>query len=262
MDKPGLYRVYRLSDAACVQWIARDNDIITFAASVATIFYHAAMEPADLRTNTADSMLKMVDYFLGNASTGKVGGVCITAANAFALPCLEAGLDAVLWEFQDIETRYKPVQTHALTEVRDPRTGKRIVVDIDRKFILQNDAGQPLSCLEYIQYSTTGRRYGIVPISNAKIAEFGATPRVPKVMDFAVELFELADGGYREEVVRSIGNSLLIKGTRYYDGNSVFTLPGIPDRIMERLASASAERLTERDRVLLESVMQYPEAAF
>lgn len=262
ISAPGIYRIYRLSDSACVQWIVRDDDLITFAASVATIFYHIANEPAELKTNTSDSMLQILNYFLQNAPTGKVGGVCITAANAFALLCLEAGFETVLWEFQDVETDFNPVRTHALTEVQDPKTGERILVDIDRKFILENDDGKPLSCMEYVDYSTTGRPYDVVPISNAKIAGFGATARVPKVLDFAVELFELADDAYREEVIRSIGNSLLIKGIRYYDGNSVFTLPGLPARIKDRLSTPQADTFSNRDRILLESVMQYPEAEF
>lgn len=259
-DQPGLYRIYRLSDAACVQWLVRDDDIVTFAGAVATIFYHIANEPADVQTNNSDSMLKMLDYFLSNAPHGKVGGVCITAANAFALLCLEAGFDAVLWEFQDVQTAYNPVRTHVMTEIRDPKTGKSVLVDIDRKFIMKSDAGDPLSCRDYIDYSTSGQNFTIVPISNAKIAGFGATPRVPKVLDFAVELFELGGDGYRQEIIRSIGNSLLIKGIRYYDGNSVFTLPGIPARIKDFLSET--EEIPDRDRVLLESVMQYPEAEF
>jgi hypothetical protein len=57
-EQSGLYRVYRQSDAACIQWIVYDHDLITFAASVAAIFYHAANEPPDLMTNDWTSRKK------------------------------------------------------------------------------------------------------------------------------------------------------------------------------------------------------------
>lgn len=262
VDRPGLYRLHRLSDSACTQWIVRDADIVTFAASVASIFYHAALEPPELTMNNAESMRKMYDYFLANAPNGKVGGVCITAANAFAVLCLEAGYDAVLWEFQDVESDFGPIKSHVMTEVGNPADGQRILVDIDRKFILQDAAGKPLNCLDYVQYSVAGRPYAIVPISGAKIAGFGATDRMPKVLDFEEELFELADDAYREEVVRSIGKSLLIKGIRYHDRFSVFTLPDQRDRIGNFLTSAAGASVSEKERLYLTSVLQYPEAAF
>lgn len=262
LDAPGLYRIYRLNDAACVQWIVRDDDTITFAASVATIFYHQANEPPDLTSNTWSSMQKMHEYFLSNASNGKVGGVCITAANSFALLCQEFGIDAVLWEFQDMETRFTPVRTHAMTEFRDPTTKKRVLVDIDRKFILQDKSGEPLNCLDYVHYAIGDRPFDIVPISKAKVAGFGATERIPMVMDFEEELVDLADDVYRQEIVRSIGKSILIKGTRYYDGTTVFTLPGLPERIKEFLASDAANGISDRDRTAFESVLQYPVSEF
>ncbi|RVU39379.1 hypothetical protein EOI86_09105 [Hwanghaeella grinnelliae] len=261
-DQPGLYRVYRLSDAACVQWIVYDDDLITFAASVAAVFYHAANEPAELMTNDWNSRRKLHEYFLNHAITGKVGGVCITAANSFAQLCREIGLDAVLWEFQDVGTEYNPVRSHVMSEVRDSATGKRLLVDIDRKYILQNDRSQPLSCLEYVEYSVNNQPYDVVPISKAKVAGFGPTARIPKVLDFEEELFELTDDAYREEIVRSIGKSLLIKGTRYYGANDIFTLPGLPDRIKDFLSSNAAAAISGTERMFLESVQQYPEADF
>lgn len=261
-DHPGLYRIYRLSDAACVQWIVYDDDLITFAASVAAIFYHAANEPPELMTNNWDSRRKLHEYFLSTAPTGKVGGVCITAANSFAQLCREIGIDAVLWEFQDVYTAYNPVKSHVMTEIMDPANGTRILVDIDRKYILQNRRGQPLNCMEYIHYTATRLPYDIVRISNAKVAGFGPTNRMPTILDFEEELFELADDAYREEIVRTIGNSLLIKGTRYYGGNDIFTLPGLPDRIEEYLSSEASQAISETERLFLESVMKYPEAEF
>ncbi|WP_425404875.1 hypothetical protein [Hwanghaeella sp.] len=154
-----------MNDAACVERIFRDDDTITFAASVATIFYHQANEPPNLTSNTWSSMQKMHEYFLSNAPNGKVGG-------------------------------------------------------------------------------------------------FGATERIPMVMDFEEELVDLADDVYRQEIMRSIGKSLLIKGTRYYDGTTVFTLPGLPERIKEFLASDAANGISERDRTAFESVLLYPVSEF
>ncbi len=262
IDEPGLYRIYRQNDAACIQWIVNDGDLITFAASVAAIFYHSANEPKELTSNTMESRRELHAYFLKNAPAGKVGGVCITAANTFAFLCQDAGIDAVFWEFQDITTAYNPVKSHVMTEIRYPNSGKRILVDIDRKFILHNELGQPLNCMEYIQQSISGGPVEIVPISNAKIAGFGPTERLPMVLDFEEELMELADDGYRKEIVQTIGKSLLIKGTRYYDNYSVFTLPGLPARIREFLSVTPAEAITERERIFCESVLQYPEAEF
>ena len=85
---------------------------------------------------------------------------------------------------------------------------------------------------------------------------------MPAVLDFEEELFELADNAYREEIVRSIGKSLLIKGTRYYGGNDIFTLPGLPDRIKNYLSSPMEKTLSETERLFLQSVLQYPEAEF
>jgi len=261
-DRPGLYRVYRQSDAACLQWIVYDQDLVTFAASVTAIFYHAANEPPHLMTNDWESRRKLHEYFLANAPTGKVGGVCITAGNSFAQLCREIGIDAVLWEFQDVDSAFNPTKSHVMTEIADPVSGKRMLVDIDRKYVIRNEQEELLNCLEYIDYSINDLPYHLVSISNAKVAGFGPTNRMPAVLDFEEELFELADNAYREEIVRSIGKSLLIKGTRYYGGNDIFTLPGLPDRIKNYLSSPMEKTLSETERLFLQSVLQYPEAEF
>jgi hypothetical protein len=149
-----------------------------------------------------------------------------------------------------------------MTEIRDRVSGKRLLVDIDRKYILRNEQGNYLNCMEYIDYSINDRPYEVVRISNAKVAGFGPTNRIPAVLDFEEELFELADDAYREEIVRCVGKSMLIKGTRYYGANDIFTLPGLPDRIRHYLSSPTENPISETEHIFLKSVLQYPEAAF
>ena len=149
-----------------------------------------------------------------------------------------------------------------MTEIRDPNCGKRFLVDVDRKTVFTDRDGTLLSCAGFVERAVNGGDLLVVPISRTSYAGFGATERIPKVQDFVDELEDLAGVPYREQLSRLVGQSLLIKGIRYFGDYAGITLPGLPDRVAAHLARAAPGTVSEREELMLRAVQQHPEAEF
>ena len=262
LDRGGLYRIHSMANNQCFQWIVHDGDPLTLAASVSAIFYHHADEPADAAPNTPEGLEKTYQYFLANAPKGKVAGTCLTASHSFAFLCRQAGIDAVVWQFENLSAPYGEGASHAMTEIRlDDGTG-RALVDIDRNALYDDGEGTLLACADFVHRARQGEMIGVRPLTRACHTGLGLPGRIPQRRDFINELADLAGPAFQAQVAALVGQSHLILGMRQYGDECAITLPGQTDYEQQALTGTARENLGAGKLKMLELQARLPAEPF
>lgn len=257
IERPGLYRVYDTVLDRRVQWIVHDLDIGLFAASVSSLLYHQPNEPDDASRSMGERRALQLKHAIAAAKEGKVGVTCLTAANVFAACCRSAGVEAVVWEFENVSTPYERFATHAMAEARDAGTGKSVLYDIDRGLVLHLGDDEPLSCEAFVEAAQRGDAIRTTRISPRAYAGFGAGSRHATVEDFVSDLYEFGGSAFDESFYAIIGTSELVLGTKAYGEGGKVTSPAAAARSREALAPDDARR-----RRVLEMMREYPASDF
>lgn len=238
IGSPGLYRLHRLEDNRLIQWIVHDGDVMTLAASASSVFYHQASEPLDPNQSLAHNRSLQLEYAIRSASHGKVGGVCLTSANFFALLCRWLGLNAVVWEFENLTTTLKPFSTHAMTEVYVDALNQPVLFDLDRGMYLLNDLGEILSLEGFLSCVQNGGDITPVPLNSKPYGGYGPGSRIPVAYDFIVDLYQLGGASVDKDFYHSLGMAEVVIGTKAY---------GSMSRVTTSLSKVAAEKLLNKN---------------
>lgn len=254
---PGLYRLYSTSRNVALQWIAHDDCVQTLAASVSSVFYHQANEPFDPSKSKPEQRQEAVSYALDSGKNGKVGGVCTTAADTFAVICNQLAIKSIVWEFENVTSPARLFATHAMTEVFDEKIGRPVLFDIDRGYMFLDENKTPLSCDDFMRRTEMSADIQYLRINYKSFPGFGAGSRGGQIEDFSNDLFAIGGPDFDRDFYRIIGMAEIIFGIQQY---------GDPRWVTTRRAQARArsalqdndDRLTDIQRQYLQQIGKFP----
>lgn len=258
IDEPGLYRVHSFKHDQALQWIVHDDDIFLLAGSCSSVFYHLANEPKHGGENV-DVRHKHLQYAIDNAVRGKVAGVCLTAANFFAVVCRWLGLKSVVWELDNLSTDLAPFNTHAMTEVFIDSLGQPVLFDVDRGFSFHTPDGAPLSLIDFVDRSRAGEPVATQPLNKKPYGGYGPGSRIPIAYDFIVDLYQLGGAPVDEDFYRVLGQAEVIIGTRSYGDADSVTTPVGRDLARQALADTTLSK-SDGTRAILEWIPTLPDS--
>lgn len=254
IDAPGLYRIQSYAHKTSLQWVVYDADVFTLAASVSSIFYHLANEPKLQGGDPEGLRQQHLQYALDNAVRGKVAGVCLTAANFFALVCNWLKLKAVVWELENISTDLKPFNTHAMAEVYLDSLDQPVLFDIDRGRCFKNAAGEPLSLQGFMEHSRAGAPLTIQVLTNKPYGGYGPGSRIPTAMDVTVDLYQLGGEAVDQDFYHALGTAEIVLGRKAYGDTGQVTTPLARERAKATL-DADDGSIPDARRVMLKQVL-------
>lgn len=250
IDAPGLYRIQSYAHKTSLQWVVYDADVFTLAASISSIFYHLANEPKLQGGDPEGLRQQHLQYALDNAVRGKVAGVCLTAANFFALVCNWLKLNAVVWELENISTDLKPFNTHAMAEVFVPDLDKPVLFDIDRGRCFRDASGEPLSLQDFMDHSRAGTPLTIQVLTDKPYGGYGPGSRIPTAMDVTVDLYQLGGEAVDQDFYQVLGTAEIVLGRKAYGDTGQVTTPLGRDLAQATLATDDGTIPSGRKEIL------------